>query len=493
VNPKEAANLLLESAGDDEKLTLAIVEVAVSAYAEDEQEGLREAIRAAAVPHWFDADILAALLEASVAEGARIYDVLKKLPFVEVFPARKASNIHERTRLNLLGRLARDDPEKYRELSARAAEYFKQGREAYNRVEAIYHLLIADGVTAGSELAGLSDEWRNQGRVEPLQALAATLAEHLRADRLSGSALSSALGVTATIESPYRPLQHTAERLRRALEINRQLGDQRSESVILDQLGDIQRALGRLTEALGSYRASFEIDEKLAARDPENTQRQRDLSISYNNIGAVQRALGQLIEALGSYRAGLAIAEKLAAHDPENSEWQRDLSISYNNVGAVQRALGQLTEALDSYRASLGIREKLAASDSANTQWQRDLSMCYDDVGAVQRALGQLTEALDSYRASLAIAEKLAAHDPENTQWQRDLSISYSNVGGMQRALGQLTEALDSYRASSAIAEKLAGRDPANTQWQRDLSVFRDNVGAVQKALSQGSARGKLR
>ena len=49
---------------------------------------LTEAAWAATVPHWFDAEILAALLEKAPDECAGLYADLQGLPFVEPFQAR---------------------------------------------------------------------------------------------------------------------------------------------------------------------------------------------------------------------------------------------------------------------------------------------------------------------------------------------------------------------------------------------------------------------
>src|SRR5262245_26233171 len=61
----------------------------------------REAVWAAAVPHWFDASVLTGLLSVSDEEGARLYGVLQSLPFVSPYQG-KGSCIHELTRTVLL-------------------------------------------------------------------------------------------------------------------------------------------------------------------------------------------------------------------------------------------------------------------------------------------------------------------------------------------------------------------------------------------------------
>jgi muconolactone delta-isomerase len=101
---------------------------------------LRAASWAAAVPHWFDAEILAALLERPVTDCAALYAELQTLPFVESFKARGGHNIHELTRAIMLGHLWRERRGEYLNLSARAASYFSRRDETEWQTERTYHL-----------------------------------------------------------------------------------------------------------------------------------------------------------------------------------------------------------------------------------------------------------------------------------------------------------------------------------------------------------------
>lgn len=80
---------ILESAqGDDAKLALATVDLAYPALSDAERMALKDALEAAAIPHWCDASILAALLEIPLDEAAERLERLRSLTVVEPFPAR---------------------------------------------------------------------------------------------------------------------------------------------------------------------------------------------------------------------------------------------------------------------------------------------------------------------------------------------------------------------------------------------------------------------
>ena len=174
--------------------------------------------------------------------------------------------------------------------------------------------------------------------------------------------------------------------------------------------------------------------------------------------------------------------EPLAARDPGNTQWQRDLSISHNKLGDVLVAQGNLPGAPEAYRKDLAIMEPPGRARSGqHTVAARPVAPAQylSVLVAVLVAQGNLPGALEAYRKGLAIMEPLAARDPGNTQWQRDLSISHNKLGDVLVAQGNLPGALEAYRKDLAIMEPLAARDPGNTQWQRDLPISLGRVADV--------------
>src|SRR4051794_5317053 len=112
---------LKEARGDLQKLTLATLDIVLSTR----ESWIREALEAAAIPHWFTAPAIAKLLQNDDATAAKYLEGLKTLPMVETFATRDGWNVHEATRLALRSHLVREDPERFQKLSARAAETFR--------------------------------------------------------------------------------------------------------------------------------------------------------------------------------------------------------------------------------------------------------------------------------------------------------------------------------------------------------------------------------
>lgn len=155
MNPKLIERLSQASSAAEREAI--VLEMGLSALSDE----LQAAVRAAAVPHWFDALFLDALLEA---ESDELYDQLLMLSFVEQVPG-KGYAIHERTRKLLLQRLWQNEPDYFRELSRRAASYCAE-RESQLvlsdwQAEMVYHQLVCDPEAGIDGLRQLATQWAN--------------------------------------------------------------------------------------------------------------------------------------------------------------------------------------------------------------------------------------------------------------------------------------------------------------------------------------------
>ena len=203
-----------------------------------------------------------------------------------------------------------------------------------------------------------------------------------------------------------------------------------------------QGALLLWSDAEGAYRAF----ERAHEYEPQ------DLSTLWWLVDLAQRR-GSLNDAQCWATTAFQITKEKAARDPSNSDWQRDLSVSYNKVAGILEAQGERKQAQAHYEKSLAISEKLAARDPSNSDWQRDLSVSYNNVAGILQAQGERKQAQAHYEKSLAISEKLAARDPSNAQWQADLAVSYVKLAGVEQRGAQvawLNKALDVLKALEA-------------------------------------------
>ena len=149
-----------------------------------------------------------------------------------------------------------------------------------------------------------------------------------------------------------------------------------------NNLGNALQRLGRLEDALASYRRAAEFE-------PSNP-------IFFNNLGIALKELGKLEESLTSYRRALELS-------PTFSE-------AHCNLGNSQLGLGKMSEAMASYRRAIELNPN--SFDA------------YNNLGVAQQEMGQLTAAIENYRRSLEI-------NPEFFESQNNLGSAFGELGNL--------------------------------------------------------------
>ena len=292
----EQIRVLQAAQGDPAKLTLATVDLAFPSLADAERAALKVALEAAAVPHWCDAGILAALLEISPEESAVYLARFRKLKVVEPFPARgdNAVNVHETARLALRSWLAADRPDLFRTLSQRTASHFAAAPTSAGRIEWIYHRLCFAPDEAATELERLDREWSGSARPEDRQALAVALRELAETNFVHGRAR---VWVSLCIAWSRVARGETAQlgvEARGILDLAAETGDARAVADAQCLIGDVFQVQGKLSEAQAAFGEYLAISRRLVEQDPNNAGWQRELAVAHKRAGDVLQAQGKL-------------------------------------------------------------------------------------------------------------------------------------------------------------------------------------------------------
>jgi len=467
----------------------ALVNVAI--VLDGQSDTLRRGVQAAAVPHWFDGQILAALLEISPTSAEPLYGGLTALSFVEPFHAREAHNVHDLTRRALLKQLIGEDQALYLALSQRAARCFENRDHPTEKIEAIYHDLLSASDEAIDRLWALYAEWAGQEAAGWLQSLAAALDEHLEANRLTDNPRAMALYLTALIGLDYRPLAQTASRLEKALEYYRATKDEFYQGGVLGSLGEIRALQGKAKDARACYEEQLDLRRRLAQANPTELSHRQNLFTGYLRLGDFEVDQKNPEAAMNFYQAAQVIARELAEKDPQNVRCQTALAYSHERMGRAQINADRAGEALRSYETALDITKVVVDKDPQNPTRQRELLVSFFHLGDVLFKLNLYDRALEYYRAALPIAEERAATNARNTSNQRDLTATHNNIGDVLRAQGRYQEALDCYTTAHGIRETLVALDPENAQWQEDIAETRKNIDKARELLKSSAAGGE--
>lgn len=175
--------------------------------------------------------------------------------------------------------------------------------------------------------------------IEDFEALAAADPENARVSRDLAGALARL--ATALRLAGKAPQAQTA--IDRSLAINETLraADPDSADLARDRLlglerrADILMALGRRDAAEASYGKALALAETLAKSG--SAMAERDLSAMLMKIGDFSRAGGVRAVALKNYERALAIRSRLAAVDPDNAARQRDLILAHTRLAETGR------------------------------------------------------------------------------------------------------------------------------------------------------------
>ena len=222
---------------------------------------LAAAAWAAVVPHWFNAEILAALRPELQAQSSQLYTKLQALSFVEEF-ADRGHDVHDLTRNLMLKHLWQEHQDEFITLSQRAAEYFgRNNQQPETQIEWLYHLIVVDREWKGSEFWNLAQNWDNSFRVAELESLIAALLEQIAAERVETLAKAEVYYWAGKAKFRVYKAKEALERYEEALAFYRNIGVSEAppvearlgEANTLQAIGDVLQFLDRRTEALERY------------------------------------------------------------------------------------------------------------------------------------------------------------------------------------------------------------------------------------------------
>src|SRR5262249_19959870 len=146
---------------------------------------------------------------------------------------------------------------------------------------------------------------------------------------------------------------------------------------------------------------------------PGDRSIQLELAETYNSLGTLQIDRKELKEALGFFRASLDIYEKLERPDHPDPKIRRLRARAYGNLGVVWERLPRgMAQALAFYNQARELREKIVRDAPLSPLAQMELASSYYNLGNYYNTAGQLTEALRSFEQALPLRRKLADANP---------------------------------------------------------------------------------
>jgi len=382
---------------------------------------------AAAIPHFFDANILAALRPELTEQAYKLYENLKALTFVEEFP-KQGYNIHELTRNVLLNQLWQQDKDEFLRLSQRAADYFfSEKMSSEEDVEFCYHEILNEGETQTGRLLDRGIDWWTYHQIERLQAAVQGFREHEIAERLDafGKGFSFHLQGIGKIRSG-RYLE--AELFLSRSEIlykTINLKNQRYITALLRDIGTSRRGQGDYDSSVYFYEKSLSISkEQLGENHPDTVNSLHSLALNYQDKGRYNEAEPLFLRALKISE------EQLGANHLNTANKLNSLASNYRRKGRYDEEEPLILRALKIYEEQLGENHP----DTANIL--NSLALNYQDKGRYDEAEPLILRALKIYE------EQLGGNHPDTANILNNLASYYIKKGQYDEAKPLILRAL---------------------------------------------------
>ncbi|MGO8671541.1 MAG: hypothetical protein ACLQVD_09290 [Capsulimonadaceae bacterium] len=200
-----------------------------------------------------------------------------------------------------------------------------------------------------------------------------------------------------------------------------------------ERIGDVDLTLNRPADAATAYGQDLQIAKELLATAGSHADSVRsgiDMAISLGEVGDVDKVLGKVSDALDVYRQSRAILLPLRADTQEQLNalptYNDQVSSLNIDLGDIERELlsddvrigdvlaeTNAADALPEYESALAIA-LLHADDRMNTPAQHDLVTVYSKIGNARIMTGDMVGAESAFRSALPIVQRLAL-DPSDT------------------------------------------------------------------------------
>jgi tetratricopeptide (TPR) repeat protein len=443
---------------------------------------LRSITWAAAIPHWFDADILAALRPELRDRAAQIYTDLQTISFVEVFPER-GHNIHELTRRLMLEHLWRENPDEFRALSARAAEYFARREENTWQIESVYHLIVAEPDKGADAVWVLGANLNNAFRFAELETLVTTLLEQVTTGRVVGRARAWIYFQKGRVAARIYRNAEALESFEIALE---EKEDQNLRANVLKAMGDVQQFRDERDAALTNYAQALELFRAVGDRlgeanvlqsmgDERTSQKDFAKALEFYLIAE------RLYETIGDQYSASRNLLRVA-----RAQWQTDSKGDAVNmfVRSAQIADGINVEFLRASALSglADVCKELKDWSSLNQLLDTLLAAHPDDVALI-RARGDALYSQKKYEEALAIYQRALALAPQDVGILNAQGNALESLKRRQEAIEAYSRAIELqadgaylYRNRASDLLELGRLDEAEKDIARAVELQPDNA-----------------
>jgi serine/threonine protein kinase len=303
---------------------------------------------------------------------------------------------------------------------------------------------------------------------------------------------------------------------------------------VYQQMGDILRKLGRLSDSESAYRKSLAILEPLADLSRADKESRRALArtrallaellirsgrdesqaepllrqarAAWEILAAAPAAanedrlrLGQTLKIEGDwlrlsrqfttakpvYDRGILMLEQVRAANPKHVECRIDLALTIDARGWIHRELGEVAQAEQDFSQALALLDTLLAESPTGSRYRESVARVCNSLALIERDAGRLSEAEAHLRRELPLVERLSQDFPERPEYVRQLARSWMNLGNVLSDQGRLEEAEPALSRAVELNSTIVGSNPRDVQIELDLSRCQNCLGELTRQIGQ--------
>jgi tetratricopeptide (TPR) repeat protein len=377
-------------------------------------EVLRQAVWAAAIPHWFDHAYLNAVLGFPLKD--QDFKALTELSFIEVYPER-GFNVHERSRDLLLDYLWKNNKNRYQKLSKQAAAFCKKQDQtiATWRVETLYHGLLANNATAKKSFIDQGLHWNNSFKYDSLENLTRVVLAAVNTGQLNGEVTAWAAFLQARLDIIYSRYSSAQDFLQKAL---KQKNSLQLTANCFKYLGDVHYFQSDYHQAYDYYQKALPINQQIKNRLGEAN--------CIRSLGDVHYSLAEYYQAKDRYQQALSIYQQLKDNLGKAN--------SIFSLGCMYYALAEYDQARNFYQQALPIYQELKSClGEAN---------CIQRFGLIDGAELQTTLAVTNFQQAAQLFEVIGDKSSQASCFD-DLATFYQRQKQLPSALAAFNQAID--------------------------------------------------
>jgi eukaryotic-like serine/threonine-protein kinase len=252
---------------------------------------------------------------------------------------------------------------------------------------------------------------------------------------------------------------------------------------VYQQMGDIQRKLGRLPESRQAYLKAIEILTPLADHVSAGPEPRRVLARTRTLLAdLLVRSGGDKVQAAPLYRQALEVQQALTSAAAVKIEDRLRLGQTLKSQGDLLRLNGQLADAESAYTKALAVLDQARANELNHCELRNELAMTTDARGWIFRERGDVKQAEQAYIHALKLLEDLVKEFPTVSHYRESLARASNSLALIEESTGRLTDAETHLRRELPLVERLSQDFPDRPEYRRELARTLSNLGNVLSA-----------